>query len=118
MFGDLITNLPFDFCFYGNTYNQAQPGSNGLVSFDLYPVGSYCTWPISAPIPDASNPPNSIMGPFHDINPAFGGAVYAQLYGVAPLPRIRRFMESECDVFLHQFLYNAANCDLRNHEYH
>jgi gliding motility-associated-like protein len=79
-----ITNLPFDFCFYGNTYNQAQPGSNGLVSFDLYPVGSYCTWPISAPIPDASNPPNSIMGPFHDINPAFGGAVYAQLYGVAP----------------------------------
>ncbi|MBL0015287.1 MAG: gliding motility-associated C-terminal domain-containing protein [Bacteroidetes bacterium] len=79
-----ITNLPFDFCFYGNSYTQAQPGSNGLVSFDLFPVGSYCTWPISAPIPDPSNPLNSIMGPWHDINPAFGGAVYAQLYGTAP----------------------------------
>ncbi len=79
-----ITTLPFDYCFYGTNYTQAQPGSNGMVSFALNAVGSNCPWPINAPIPDPGAPLNCIMGPWHDINPAFGGAVYAQLYGVAP----------------------------------
>jgi gliding motility-associated-like protein len=79
-----VVNLPFNFCFYGNNYTQCQAGSNGLVSFDLYPPNSYCTWPISAPIPDPLAPLNCIMGPWHDINPSFGGTVFTQLYGVAP----------------------------------
>jgi gliding motility-associated-like protein len=79
-----VTNLPFDFCFYGNNYTSAQPGSNGMVSFNLSAVGSYCPWPISAPIPDPNAPLNCIMGPWHDINPSFGGNVFAQLYGTAP----------------------------------
>ncbi|MBK9451148.1 MAG: hypothetical protein IPN95_17420 [Bacteroidetes bacterium] len=79
-----ITTLPFDYCFYGTNYTQAQPGSNGMVSFALNAVGSNCPWPINAPIPDPGAPLNCIMGPWHDINPAFGGAVYAQLYGTAP----------------------------------
>ena len=29
-----IIPLPFDFCFYGNTYNQLLIGANGLISFD------------------------------------------------------------------------------------
>ncbi len=90
------TALPFNFCFYGNTYNTAQPGSNGMVSFDLFPQGSYCPWPINAPIPDPGNPLNCIMGPWHDINPSFGGAVYAQMYGTAP-----------CRVYVVSWLQNA-----------
>jgi gliding motility-associated-like protein len=91
-----VTTLPFDFCFYGGTYNQAQPGSNGLVSFVLNTVGSYCPWPINAPIPDPLAPLNCIMGPWHDINPSFGGNVYAQMYGVAP-----------CRVFVVSWFSNA-----------
>jgi gliding motility-associated-like protein len=79
-----VTTLPFDFCFYGNNYNQCQPSSNGYLSFDLFPVGSGSPWAIGGPIPDPFAPLNCIMGPWHDINPAFGGAVYAQMYGTAP----------------------------------
>ncbi len=79
-----VTTLPFDFCFYGNNYNQAQASSNGYVSFNLFAPGSFSPWGIAAPVPDPNAPLNCIMGPWHDINPAFGGAVYAQLYGVAP----------------------------------
>ena len=34
IFSGLI-NIPFDFCFYGNTYNQLVIGANGLISFDV-----------------------------------------------------------------------------------
>ena len=34
IFSALIT-IPFDFCFYGNTYNQLVIGANGLISFDI-----------------------------------------------------------------------------------
>lgn len=95
VWGPVVT-LPFNFCFYGNTYNQCQPGSNGLISFDLYTPGSYCQWPIGNPIPNAANPMNTIMGPWHDINPSFGGNVYAQMYGVAP-----------CRVFVVSWFQNA-----------
>lgn len=79
-----VVNLPFAFCFYGNNYTQCQAGSNGLLSFNLYTPNSYCQWPINNPIPNVNNPMNSIMGPWHDINPSFGGTVFTQLYGVAP----------------------------------
>ncbi len=79
-----VVNLPFSFCYYGNNYTQCQAGSNGLLSFTLNAPNSYCPWPINAPIPNNTAPLNCIMGPWHDINPSFGGTVFTQLYGVAP----------------------------------
>ena len=79
-----VVNLPFDFCFYGNNYTQCQAGSNGMLSFDLNAPNSYCPWPINNAIPNPANPLNCIMGPWHDINPSFGGTVFTQMYGVAP----------------------------------
>lgn len=74
----------FDFCFYDNTYNQLVIGSNGLITFDLTQAGGYCQWPINNPIPSNANPMNSIMGPFHDIDPSITGTIRWAQYGQAP----------------------------------
>lgn len=79
-----VVNLPFTFCFYGNTYNQCVIGANGLISFNTAYANQYCPWPINNPIPSNNNPINSIMAPFHDIDPSVGGNINYQLYGTYP----------------------------------
>lgn len=79
-----VLPLGFDFCFYGNTYDQCVIGSNGLITFDLAQAGQYCQWPINDPIPSPNNPMNSIMGPFHDIDPGVTGTIRWDQFGVAP----------------------------------
>lgn len=72
-----IINLPFNFCFYGNNYDQCLIGSNGLITFDLVnnTPGGYSAWPFSSNVPSASLFRNSIFGVFHDIDPSVGGTV-------------------------------------------
>ncbi len=75
-----IINLPFDFCFYGNTYNQCLIGSNGVITFDTTNnlPGDSCNWSFSANLPvsgDGALVENSIFGVFHDIDPSVGGEV-------------------------------------------
>lgn len=81
-----VINMPFCFQFFGNTYTQLVIGSNGLISFNLTYANAYCQWPISAAIPSASNPLNSIMAPWHDIDPSIGSTsdTRYQVYGTAP----------------------------------
>ncbi len=69
IWGDVI-NLPFNFCFYGNTYNQVVIGANGLLTFDISLAGTYCDWAFTDAIPSANLPTNSIMGAYHDIDPS------------------------------------------------
>ncbi|HXH19018.1 MAG TPA: gliding motility-associated C-terminal domain-containing protein [Chitinophagales bacterium] len=69
-----VINLPFNFCFYGNMYNQVIIGTNGVISFDLSYANNWCEWSFSAPIPTQGPPPagiynNSINGAYHDIDP-------------------------------------------------
>jgi gliding motility-associated-like protein len=81
-----VITMPFCFQFYGNTYTQLVIGSNGLISFNTAYANAYCQWPISAAIPSASNPINSIMAPYHDIDPSIGSSsdTRYQVYGSAP----------------------------------
>ncbi len=65
-----VINMPFCFSFFGNVYNQIVVGSNAIVTFDLTQANQYCQWPINNPIPSNQNPMNSIMAPFHDIDPS------------------------------------------------
>ncbi len=81
-----VIPLPFCFDFFGQTYNSCLIGSNAIVTFDLAQANAYCQWPINAAIPSATNPMNSIMAPFHDIDPSIGvtGNIDWQVYGTAP----------------------------------
>jgi gliding motility-associated-like protein len=81
-----VIPMPFCFEYFGQTYNSIVIGSNAIVTFDLAQANQYCQWPISAGIPSNSNPVNSIMAPFHDIDPSVGGfaSINWEVYGTAP----------------------------------
>jgi hypothetical protein len=76
-------NLPFNFCYYGNTYNKCFISSNGVMTFDTTnnSSGGYSGYQIENNIPDPGSssssdlPLNSIFGVFTDINPIGGGEV-------------------------------------------
>jgi gliding motility-associated-like protein len=67
--------LPFNFCFYGNMFNQVVIGANGLVSFDVSVAGTGCLWSFTESIPHPNLYGNSIMGAYHDIDPGAAGAL-------------------------------------------
>lgn len=78
-------SLPFDFCFYGQTYNSCIVGSNGAIQFGTANAGGYHPWSFSASVPspaliDAGN----ILGPYHDIDPSIAGTVKWYVAGSAP----------------------------------
>jgi gliding motility-associated-like protein len=78
-------NLPFTFCFYGQTYNQLLIGSNGNLSFNLGSAGGYCPWSFTAscPSPNLVNMGN-IFGIYHDIDPSVCGNIKYYTNGAAP----------------------------------
>lgn len=97
--------LPFNFCFFGNTYKQAMIGANGCISFNPANAGQGCPYNIQnepdIPSPlfnptSAAGPPvipysmrNSIMGVFEDIYPVMGSmgagaGIYAGILGEYP----------------------------------
>ncbi len=82
-----VINLPFTFCFFGNSYTQVVIGANGLISFDVAEAGQYCVWDITGAgtLPTTNVYGNCIMGPYHDIDPSIpGGDIVYQVIGTAP----------------------------------
>jgi gliding motility-associated-like protein len=79
-------NIGFNFCFYGQTYNQFWVGSNGWISFS---PGQPTTF-TSTPIPNTgfNIPKNCIMGPWQDWHPGVGGQIRYQVQGTAPCRKL------------------------------
>jgi hypothetical protein len=72
-----VINLPFTFCFYGNTYNSCVMGSNGMLSFNTSGAGGPTGWAFSQNLPSTTGAlfANTIYGVYHDIDPSKGGQV-------------------------------------------
>jgi len=79
-----VINLGFNFCFYGNFYNQCIIGTNGIVSFNILNANSYCQWSINSAIPSATCPVNSIMFPWQDVDLSAGGSIKYYTTGISP----------------------------------
>src|SRR5690554_902161 len=84
-----LINLPFAFCFYGQTYTEAKIGSNGAIVLGNISNTSH-PWKFISPIPvnnlGASSNPGNIFGVYHDMQPGtqYGGEVKYHLLGEAP----------------------------------
>ncbi len=81
-----VIPLPFNFCFFGTAYNQVVVGSNGILSFNTGYAGGFCPWTLGAAsaIPNPFLPLNSIMGPYHDIDPSCQGLIDWRITGTFP----------------------------------
>jgi len=79
-----VIALPFDFCFYGQSYNQVIVGSNGVISFDLTNASGSCPWSFTASVPSSSLPVNAIFGAYLDIDPGVCGNLYYDITGSYP----------------------------------
>ena len=84
-----IIDLPFTFCFYGQSYTTCKVGSNGAIQFGpAFDAGGH-PWSFTASVPStALIPAGHVYGIYHDIDPsvfvANGGLVNWYLLGEAP----------------------------------
>jgi gliding motility-associated-like protein len=79
-----IIPIGFNFEFFGNVYNNIVIGSNNIISFDIAAAGGYVPWSIANPIPNPTNPLNSIMLPWQDLNPVLSGKIRWATIGDSP----------------------------------
>jgi len=84
-YSDVIT-LPFNFDFYGVTYNQILISTNGYIDFRTNLANGSSPFAFSQAIPNAAFPvKNSIFGAFQDLNNANAqGTITYATYGTAP----------------------------------
>ncbi|KAA1246389.1 T9SS type B sorting domain-containing protein [Aquimarina sp. RZ0] len=85
-----VIDLPFDFCFFGDTYNQIQVGSNGVLRLEIEPVDLTNEWQFDEDIPNNVIPAlgeANIFGVGHDIDPSILGSnpeIAWELTGTSP----------------------------------
>lgn len=81
-----IIPLPFNFCFYGGTYNKMVISTNGFITFDTKQAGLASNPNILASNPSDLLPQNSIFGVMQDL--IFSGTgdseIYYSVIGSAP----------------------------------
>jgi gliding motility-associated-like protein len=79
-----VVAIPFNFCFYGTTYNQLVIGANGDFTFNLAQANLIDPWSQAiGGIPQPSYP-SQVMCPYQDIDPSVGGTIKWEIYGSAP----------------------------------
>ena len=70
-------SMPFNFCYYGNNYNNFIISSNGAISFDTVSntPGGFSQWSFGTNVPSATLFLNTIFGVYHDIDPSINGEI-------------------------------------------
>lgn len=78
--------IPFNFCFFGNSYSNVVIGSNGLITFDLGQRGNVSYPNIRADNPSPLLPTNSVFGVLQDLvfSNNDDSEIYYSTIGTAP----------------------------------
>ena len=80
--------LPFDFCYFGETHTQMVIGSNAVISFDLVrnAPNTGCNWDFNSTVPSANLFSTTIFGPYMDVDPSVSGSgqINWTVFGEAP----------------------------------
>ena len=82
-----VLSIGFEFCFFGEVYNQILVGSNGVLSFELENAGGFNDWGFTDSLPnntDAALAQGNIFGVGHDIDPSVEGDINYLVIGSAP----------------------------------
>ena len=84
-FSDIIP-IPFNFCFYGGTYNKLVISPNGFITFDITQAKLENNPNILDDNPSSSLPRNSIFGVMNDLiySPGEDSEIYYTVVGSAP----------------------------------
>ena len=87
-----VIDIGFDFCFYGNIFDQLLISTNNYLTFDITNA-MHILLGILMPFQVRLRQDKllMLMGPWMDLNPNNGGGLYYNVYGVAPF---RRFVAS------------------------
>ena len=99
-----IIPLPFNFDFYGVSYNQIVVSTNGYIDFRTTTANQFSQWFFTQTVPDVNFPvKNAILGCYHDLyNNNTQGFITYGVYGTAPY---RKFVV----VFNNNELYSCSN---------
>lgn len=79
-----VVNLGFNFCFFGNSYNQVVLGSNGQLCFNTALAGGTDDWEITNSLPSTANTPGNSIMVFRDIDPSVAGSAGYYITGTYP----------------------------------
>ncbi|MFD2543625.1 beta strand repeat-containing protein, partial [Lacinutrix gracilariae] len=96
-----VITIPFDFCFFGSTYNQLLVGINGTLSFQTINAGGGSDFIFASTLPNNSDEAlreGNIFGAGHDLSASSSGGTHEiawEIQGVAPC---RRFVASYYNV--------------------
>ncbi len=98
-----VLNIGFNFCYFGNNFNQLLVGTNGEITFSTANASLGENFTVNNILPNLTeHPGNTICGPYRDIDPSVGGIVRTYTTGVAPC---RKFVAYWSNVPL----YNCNN---------
>ena len=84
-----VITLPFEFCFFNQTYTQYVISTNGIISFNTGYANNFSPWSFNAAIPtNTANFPRPMIGMYHDIDPSLGGEVRYGISGIYPCRKL------------------------------
>lgn len=89
LFFDKI-DLPFNFCYFGNNYNQVIIGTNGVISFNTSQLGNVNYPNVEDLNPSASLPRSSVFGAYSDLifSKDNDSEIYYRIEGIAPCRKL------------------------------
>lgn len=83
-------SLPFNFCFFGNNFNEVVIGTNGKITFDSSQLGNIDSPSAEEQNPNTIYPKNTVFGVMQDLvfSNSDDSEIYYEIIGTAPCRKL------------------------------